>query len=273
MKNYNEVNLNYIRDILEFIDKKETVSGRRYFGDLANINKPEWVGKEFIDCIFINMSFTNIVMDHCIFLNCTFNSCETAYAKAIGCEFKGCTFNDTNWFPSINLVRNIYENTTDYLGLNSNWDNNERINFLIEMMSGGYHREVNSKALNKLIKLCREEGRTGVISINNVEFLANDILMNDVVNLEFNYCDFRKLKLCARKIDNITFKNCCTWDLSIVAENASNITVQNSVGSLIVEADNLTNFTHDGGVVSKAEKVKFTIDCPMVEEFNVRQTV
>ena len=45
MKNYNEVNLNYIRDILEFIDKKETVSGRRYFGDLASINKPEWVGK------------------------------------------------------------------------------------------------------------------------------------------------------------------------------------------------------------------------------------
>lgn len=30
MKNYNEVNLNYIRDILEFIDKKETVRGRRY---------------------------------------------------------------------------------------------------------------------------------------------------------------------------------------------------------------------------------------------------
>lgn len=26
-------------------------------------------------------------------------------------------------------------------------------------------------------------------------------------------------------------------------------------------------------IVSKVEKVKFTIDCPMVNEFNVRQTV
>lgn len=91
--------------------------------------------------------------------------------------------------------------------------------------------------------------------------------------MEFNYCDLRKLKLCARKIDRIIFKNCCTWDLSIIAESASNITVQGAVGSFTIEADNLTNFTHDGGVVSKAEKVKFTIDCPMVKEFNVRQTV
>lgn len=67
MKSYNEVNLNYIGDILEFIDKKAVVSGKRYFGDLKNINKLEWAGKEFIDCTFINMSFTNIVMDHCKF--------------------------------------------------------------------------------------------------------------------------------------------------------------------------------------------------------------
>ena len=45
------------------------------------------------------------------------------------------------------------------------------------------------------------------------------------------------------------------------------------VDSFTIEADNLTNFTHDEGVVSKAKKVKFTIDCPMVNEFNVRQTV
>lgn len=56
-------------------------------------------------------------------------------------------------------------------------------------------------------------------------------------------------------------------------ENASNITVQDAVGSFTIEADNLTNFTHYEGVVSKAEKVKLIIDCPMVNEFNVRQTV
>lgn len=56
-------------------------------------------------------------------------------------------------------------------------------------------------------------------------------------------------------------------------ENASNITVQDAIGSFTIEADNLTNLTHDEGVVSKAEKVKVTIDCPMVNEFNVRQTV
>lgn len=259
--------MNYIRDILEFIDKKETVSGKRYFGDLENISKPEWIGKEFIDCIFINISFTNIVMDHCIFSNCTFNSCETAYAKAIGCEFKGCTFNDTNWFPSINLVRNIYENTTDYLGLNSNWDNNERINFLVEMMSGSYHREVNSKALNKLIELYREEGRTGIIPINNVDFLTNDIFMQDIVDVEFNRCDFRSVKICSRTMNNVTFKNCCTRKLHIITEDASNVTFIEADGTFTLEAKSTTNFVQDNGRVGKADNISIVIDCQMVKEF------
>lgn len=156
-------------------------------------------------------------------------------AKATGCNFIGCTFKDTCWFINILPVYNKYDNTTD--------------------------------------RLWQEDGGSEVIRLSNVDFFATDIFLYDAINLEFNHCDLRKLKLYARKMDNIAFKDCCTWDLSIIAENASNSTVQDAVGSFTTEADNLTNFTHDEGVVSKANKVKFTIDCPMVNEFNVRQTV
>ena len=136
-----------------------------------------------------------------------------------------CTFKDTCWFINILPVYNKYDNTTDRLGLNSDWDTKEMINFLLEMMSGGYHREVNSKALNVLVSLWQEDGGSEVIRLSNVDFFATDIFLYD------------------------------------------------AVGSFTIEADSLTNFTHDEGVVSKAEKVKFTIDCPRVNEFNVRQTV
>ena len=274
MSMHNEVNLNYMKDILEVSDRRAKVTGKDIFGDLEGLEEPlKWIGKEFVDCTFNNINFTNTVMKNCTFINCTFRSCDTEYAKATGCNFIGCEFKDTCWFINILPVYNKYDNTTDRLGLNSDWDTKEMINFLLEMMSGGYRREVNSKALNILVSLWQEDGGSEVIRLSNVDFFATDIFLYDAINLEFNHCDFRKLNLCARNMDNITFNNCCTCDLSIIVENASNITVQDAVGPFTIEADNLTNFTHDEGVVSKAEKVKFTIDCQMVEEFNVRQVV
>lgn len=269
-----EVNLNYTKGILEVIDQKAKVTGKDIFGDLGGLEEPlKWIGKEFLDCTFNNINFTNTVMKNCTFINCTFRKCDTEYAKATGCSFIGCAFKDTSWFINILPVYNKYDNTTDRLGLNSDWDTKESISFLLEMMSGSYHREVNSKALDVLIGLWQEDDRSEAIRLSNVDFFCTDIFLHDAVNLEFNHCDFRKLNLCARNMDNITFNNCCTWDLSIIVENASNITVQDAVGPFMIEANNLTNFTHDEGVMSKVEKVKLTIDCPMVEEFNVRQAV
>ena len=205
---------------------------------------------------FNKINFNVSTIEKCKFLNCIFEDCYTDMTQAEDSVFEHCLFIRTELFDTTESSKNVYKDTIDNFGVNSDCSIKEKIEIIISRLVCGLLDKPSGEVLREVVKLSSKLENPMEIAIRGGSFDDQNIILPKMLEMSFIKCSFKNTSISAEHIKNVTMRECNVSNLEITTVSISNLNMQKVVGRLKVTADNIISLFCNGSAATGLKNVE-----------------
>lgn len=170
-----EIDLSAYDDVVKLMDERADVSDSNFCGDFRNAF--HWYGKIFTNVKFNKINFYISTLEECKFINCIFEDCYTDMSQAEENVFEHCLFIRTELFDTTESSNNVYKDTIDNLGVNSDCSIEEKIEIIISRLVCRLLDKPSGEVLREIVKLSSKLENPMEIAIRGGSFDDQNIIL------------------------------------------------------------------------------------------------
>ena len=249
-----EIDLSAYEDIVKLMDEVTSVSDSDFCGDFKN--SFHWYNKTFTNVKFNKINFYISTLEKCKFINCIFEDCYTDMSQAEENVFEHCLFIRTELFDTTESSNNVYKDTIDDFGVNSDCSINEKIEIIISKLACGLLDKPSGEVLREVVKLSSKLEKPMEITIRGGFFNDQNITLPKMLEMSFINCSFNNTSISTEYIQNVTMTDCNVSNLEIATMSISNLNMQKVIGRLKITADNIISLFCDGSFATGLKNVE-----------------
>lgn len=249
-----EIDLSAYGDVVKLMDERTGVSDSNFCGDFRNAF--HWYGKIFTNVKFNKINFYISTLEKCKFINCIFEDCYTDMSQAEENVFEHCLFIRTELFDTTESSNNVYKDTIDNLGVNSDCSIEEKIEIIISRLVCRLLDKPSGEVLREVVKLSSKLEKPMEIAIRGGSFDDQNIIIPKMLEMSFIHCSFSNTSISTEYIQNVTMRDCNINNLEIAAMSISNLNMQKVIGRLKITADNIISLFCNGSAATGLKNVE-----------------
>lgn len=249
-----EIDLSTYEGVVKLMDEGTSVSDSNFRGDFKN--SFHWYNKTFTNVKFNKINFYISAIEKCKFINCIFEDCYTDMAQAKENVFEHCLFVRTELFDTTESSNNVYKDTIDNLGVNSDCSIEEKIEIITSRLVCRLLDKPSGEVLREVVKLSSKLEKPMEIAIRGGSFDDQNIILPKMLEMSFIHCSFNNTSISTEYIQNVTMRECNVSNLEISTLGISNLNMQKVVGRLKITADNIISLFCNGSAATGLKNVE-----------------
>lgn len=170
--------------------------------------------------------------------------------------FEHCLFIRTELFGTTESSKNVYKDTIDNLGVNSDCSVTEKIEVIISRLVRGLLDKPSGEVLREVVKLSSKLEKPMEITIEGGFFDDQNLILPNMLEMSFINCSFNNTSISTEYIQNVIMRKCNVNNLEISSMSISNLNMQKVIGRLKITVDNILSLFCDGSTATGLKNVE-----------------